>query len=99
MTGLLLLLSSAAVPADDRASAPRTCGRSTTTSEIVICGPRPGESPYRLPKIAKNYTPKAPLKAEVQLVPGVSADSHLEAQGMADGKVSNRLMVTLKLKF
>jgi hypothetical protein len=51
-----------------------------------------------MPKIAKDYKAKS-IRAETQLAPGASANAHVEAEGMPDGRVSNRLMVTIKLKF
>ena len=97
MIGPFLLLSTASVPAGAQASNDPACERSVS-NEITICGSRRGDSPYRMPKIAKDYKAKS-IRAETQLAPGASANAHVEAEGMPDGRVSNRLMVTIKLKF
>jgi hypothetical protein len=94
MMSLFLLLTGAS--ADASAASVQTCARSTS-SEILVCGTRKGDSPYRMPKIAKDYGPK-PVKAEAQLMPGLVADAHVESQALP-GAISKRAMITLKLKF
>ena len=97
MTALFLLLSAAPSAASDPVAPPPSCER-PAGNEIVVCGPRPGESPYRMPKIAKDYR-KPPLRAETQLAQGVSADAHVESRALPDGNVGKALMMTIKLKF
>lgn len=93
MPGLFLLLVAAS--AGQVAAPAQTCRSSR--NEIVVCGTRPGESPYRMPKIAKDYRAK-PLKAQAQLAPGLSADAHVESEEIG-GAISKRAMVGLKLRF
>lgn len=97
MTALFLLLSAAPPAASAQTTPPPPCER-PTGNEIVVCGPPRGESPYRMPKIAKDYR-KAPLRAETQLAQGVSANAHVESRAMPDGNVGKALMLTIKLKF
>ncbi|HEV8408490.1 MAG TPA: hypothetical protein VGQ34_11200 [Sphingomicrobium sp.] len=66
--------------------------------EIVVCGSRSGESPYRLPKLPEKYARK-PIRAETDAIPGVHTRVHVQSEGMPDGNVSKRLMVTFSLPF
>ena len=72
--------------------------RPTAPGEIVVCGQRQGESPYRLPKLPTKYDRKA-IRAETDIIPGVHSDAHVEAAGRPDGYVAKRLMVTFKMPF
>ena len=66
--------------------------------EIVVCGSGRGESPYRLPKLPREYDEK-PLRAETDIMPGVHTRAHVESEQMPDGIVAKRLMVTFSLPF
>jgi len=64
----------------------------------VVCGPRPGESPYRLPRLPEKYGRK-PIRAETDAIPGVHTRAHVQSDRMPDGNVSKALMVTFSLPF
>jgi hypothetical protein len=66
--------------------------------EIVVCGSRERQSPYRLPKLSDKYERKA-IRAETDAIPGVHARAHAESERMADGNLSKRLLVTFSLPF
>lgn len=66
--------------------------------DIVVCGSRDRQSPYRLPKLTDRYERK-PLRAETDAIPGVRTRGHVEAKKMPDGNVSKRLLVTFTLPF
>jgi hypothetical protein len=66
--------------------------------EIVICGSRTGESPYRLPKLPDKYERK-PLRAETDAIPGVHTQAHVESETNPDGSIAKRLMLTFKVPF
>lgn len=86
----LAALSDAAPAADD-------CNRSRG-DDIVVCGSRTGQNPYRLPKLPERYDAKR-IRAETNLIPGVHTRAHVDTVGMPDGYRSNRLMVTFSLPF
>jgi hypothetical protein len=74
------------------------CNRSGGT-DIVICGSRTGESPYRLPRLPQRYDPKQ-IRAETDAIPGVKTRAHVDTvAATADGYPSNRVMVTFSLPF
>lgn len=73
------------------------CGRSQG-DEVVVCGSRSGESPYRLPKPSPEYEEK-PLRAETDVIPGVRTRAHVQSEQMPDGNLAKRLMVTFSLPF
>ena len=68
------------------------------SGEVVICGSRPGESPYRLPRLPERYDPKK-IRAETNVIPGVHARAHVDTETRPDGYQSNRVMVTLSTSF
>jgi hypothetical protein len=72
------------------------CGASTA-SEIVVCARRRGWV-YPLDKMAKIYEAK-PLRAQVGLGGGATANVHVEQAEIAPGVKSNRLMVSIKVPF
>lgn len=88
----LLLLAVIAPPAGYTDGCPRSSG------EVVICGSRPGESPYRLPRLPERYDPKQ-IRAETNVMPGVHARAHIQSETRPDGYQSNRVMVTLSTSF
>ena len=98
MIGVLPLLFIASASAAEPAATQLACGPSAP-DQITVCGTRNGESPYRLPKTAKDYAPKPLPKAEVHLAEGVTANAHAESQVMPDGKAGKALMLTVKIKF
>lgn len=66
--------------------------------EIVVCGSRPTESPYRLPKLDQRYERK-PLRAETDVIPGVHTRAHAEADRLPGGSLSKKLLVTFSTGF
>jgi len=80
----------AAAVADD-------CNRSRG-GDIVICGSRKGESPYRLPKLPDRYDAKR-IRAETGVIPGVQTRAHLDTSTRPDGLQDHRIMVTFALPF
>jgi hypothetical protein len=86
-----------AVAANAQPIATDQCNRATS-GEIVVCGSRTGESPYRLKKMPEKYQRK-PIRAETDAIPGVHTRAHVEAEGRPDGTVAKRLMVTFSLPF
>lgn len=69
-----------------------------SSGEVVICGARRGESPYRLPRLPERYDPKK-IRAEANVIPGVHARAHVDSVTRPDGNQSNRVMVTLSTAF
>lgn len=96
---LLFLVEAASAPAEanaPKAISSRDCA-AQATDEVVVCGSRKGESPYRLPKISGKYAAK-PVRAEIEIAPGVrlSLGAGSSSLGAAQGV---GLMATLKIKF
>ena len=94
--GLFIVLQ-APLAANAQAVPTNACN-SGTQPEIVVCGSRSGQNPYRIPKLPDKYGRK-PVRAETDAIPGVHTLAHVESQGMPDGNVSKRLMVTFSLPF
>ena len=101
---LMLLLQAGAALADPAvidfdlrsAAAPESCTGST--GEIVVCGRRQVDEPYRLkPLPPGDFEPRLP-KASVGVLGG-TVSAHGETATMPGGATSNRAMVTLKLPF
>lgn len=65
--------------------------------EIVVCGSRDRQSPYRLPKLPQIYDPK-PLRAETN-IGGGHARAHVESITRPDGLVDKRIMITFSSPF
>lgn len=90
----LFTLAASAAPvgaADD-------CNRSRG-NDIIICGSRTGQNPYRLPKLPQRYDPRQ-IRAETSAIPGVQTRAHVDTVvATPDGYLSNRLMVTFSLPF
>ena len=94
LTALHLLAVAQAVAPNEADCQPPSAG------EVIVCGSRRGESPYRLPKVPDTYDhPDRKIRAEAELAPGVSARAHVESARLPDGAQSNRAMVTIKLHF
>lgn len=66
--------------------------------QIVVCGPRASISPYRLPKPSETYEPKR-IRAESELIRGVHAGIKIDPFALPGGLQSNRLMLTINVKF
>jgi hypothetical protein len=66
--------------------------------QVVVCAPRKGESPYRLPKLPQKYD-RHRIVASTTLAPGVGATAHVESVRMPDWQKSNRIMLTLGAAF
>jgi hypothetical protein len=91
---LAFLLLAVVAPAPSYTDAcPRGSG-----GEVVICGSRPGESPYRLPRLPERYDPKK-IRAETNVIADVHARAHVDTETRPDGYQSNRVMVTLSTSF
>jgi hypothetical protein len=65
--------------------------------EIVVCGSTNRRSPYRLPKLPKDYDRK-PLRAEGNIA-GTHARAHVESNVRPDGLVDKRIMITFSAPF
>jgi hypothetical protein len=97
MIGSLALLPLAAAAGATPPAGAGQCAKANK-DEIVVCGSRTGESPYRLPKVSEKYERK-PLRAETDAIPGVHTRAHAESEARADGNVDKRLMVTFSIPF
>ena len=91
---LAFLLLAVVAPAPSYTDA---CPRGAS-GEVVICGSRPGENPYRLPRLPERYDPKK-IRAETNVIADVHARAHVDTVDMPDGNRSNRLMVTIGIPF
>jgi hypothetical protein len=89
-----LLQLSASAPA---LAQPHPCP-GATGDDVVVCGSRRGESPYRLPKVPERYERKQ-IRADTDVIPGVHTRAHVDSQTLPDGYRSNRVMVTLSTSF
>lgn len=85
-------------PAVPLRATPQDCRRDAAAGEIVVCGRRPDE--YRLKQI------KAPEGLEIDEgglvgfdLGGARVEPGLSQVGMPDGRVSKRIMVTVKAPF
>jgi len=96
MIGLLAALQIAAVP--DAQQNPSNGCKASSPSEVVVCGTRHGESPYRLPKLPDKHELR-PIRAETDAIPGVHARAHVESETLLGGSVAKRLMVTFTVPF
>lgn len=94
---MLAFLALAALSAAAPAAAAGDCDR-PRGDDIVVCGSRTGQNPYRLPKLPQRYDPKQ-IRAETGVIPGVKTRAHVDTVGMPDGYRSNRVMVTFSLPF
>lgn len=65
--------------------------------EIVVCGSTDRRSPYRLPKLTKQYDRK-PLRAQGTIA-GVPTRAHVESNVRPDGLVDKRIMITFSVPF
>jgi hypothetical protein len=95
---LVALLQLGAVSASAPALAQPDPCPGATGNEVVVCGSRQGESPYRLPKVPERYERKQ-IRAETDVIPGVHTRAHVDSQTLPDGYRSNRVMVTLSTSF
>jgi hypothetical protein len=85
-------------PPDSLRVTPHDCRRAAAAGEIVVCGRRADE--YRL----KEAEPPAGLEIDqggvVRLdLGGARLEPKLDQVGMPDGRVSKRIMVTVKVPF
>jgi hypothetical protein len=76
---------------------PLPCEVSRADDQVVVCGNRNGESPYRLKQPAQKPR-KALPDAQLQIGEGVAIAAETE-QADVGGFTSNRAMVRLKIKF
>jgi hypothetical protein len=70
----------------------------TSAGEIVVCGSRDRQSPYRLPRLSHEYDRK-PIRAESDAIPGVHTRAHAESAVRPDGLVDKRIMITFSMPF
>jgi hypothetical protein len=74
----------------------RSCA-SADREEIVVCGRR-NDDRYRLRPLPRGFE-VAPLRAETQLIDGVTGGMHLESSQLPNGMISKRIMVSVKTRF
>lgn len=111
MAFVLILLLQAALPPADPAWQTEGSERSLQlkilpeqdctaqdSKEIVVCGTRGDSDRYRIPRLGSEYETGA-LKAEMNLMKGVTGGVQLDQVAFPNGTVSKRLMVTAKIKF
>lgn len=95
----LLQAMSASPPERVDLTIPQPCAaQRSETDEVVVCGNRNGESPYRLKEPVAPEEGQALPKAEVKLADGVTVGAGTE-QADVGGFPSNRIMLGLKIKF
>ena len=95
-----LLLASAplsAQPLGVAATTPSSCA-SSDPKEIVVCGSRDHDSPYRLPKLSQKYE-RGAFRAQTELAPGVRASTHVDSVDLPGGAKSNRALVSIGIGF
>ena len=76
---------------------PQRCGERASSGEIVVCGQRDGQSPYRLGPQLPSPPPALP-DAQFNISEGVKAGVVAE-QGEIGGIPTNRAMINLRIKF
>jgi hypothetical protein len=94
------LLASAPVstqPLGVAATIPSSCA-SRDPKEIVVCGSREHDSPYRLPKLSQKYE-RGAFRAETELAPGLHASAHVNSVQLPGGVKSNRMLLSIGLGF
>lgn len=100
MLWLSFIALQAIEPADPSANwlaSPERCARPPENKEeVVVCGRRDGQSPYRIGP--QPSAPPALPDAEFKISDNVKAGAKAE-QGEVGGIPTNRAMVTLKIKF
>lgn len=96
---LLLSQSTAAAPEQPRTVIdllPESCAESPDDSdEIVVCGRRAGDSPYRI----RSGPPVPPALPEAKINIGGATLAAETEQGEVGGIPSNRAMIKLRIKF
>jgi hypothetical protein len=99
MLMLMFLTLHVADPATDltgKILADRCRAASIREDEVVVCGRRDGQSPYRIGP--QRPTPPTLPNAEFKISGGVAAKLSAE-QGEIGGIPTNRALITLKIKF
>jgi hypothetical protein len=96
MLWLTLALQTAEPPVSGNSIKPERCSEAGGTGEVVVCGRRDGQSPYRIGP--QSPTPPALPDAQFNISDGVQAGATAE-QGDVGGIPTNRAMITLKIKF
>jgi hypothetical protein len=94
--GLLAVFQAVATAAPQPISADQC--RRAQNGEIVVCGSRRGDNPYRLPKVTDKYE-RQPIRAETDAIPGVHTQAQIDAHARSDGYVAKRLMLTFRAPF
>jgi len=98
-----LLLSFAEVPASPPETPPAETAAPSgkcaphASGEVVVCGSRRGESPYRLPKVPSEQA-SGPKRAAIQIAPGAELSMYAE-KSQLPGAEGVALMAKLKIKF
>ena len=95
-----LLLASAPLstqPTSITAPVPSSCA-SSDPKEIVVCGSREHDTPYRLPKLSQKYE-RGAFRAETELAPGLHASAHVNSVDLPGGVKSNRVLLSIGLGF
>jgi hypothetical protein len=69
-------------------------------ADILVCGPRRSGGAYPLDHWARIFGPEPPIRAEMGLGGGATANIHAERHDFNDrGRSANRVMVGIKLPF
>lgn len=115
MSLALLLTLQAAAPAPAASAAPEPvpvdfdlakyhrskgagCG-DASGAEIVVCGRRFNQDPDPDGRLARLYGDERPLRAEVGIGGGATANAHVESAEMPRGAVAKRIMFGVKAPF
>jgi hypothetical protein len=98
MVALLLAAAPLTAGPQQLTVASRSICTSSDPKEIVVCGSRDHDSPYRLPKLSQNYE-RGAFHAETELAPGVHASAHVDSIELAGGAKSNRALISIGIGF
>ena len=79
------------------ARAGRGCGPQAG-GEILVCGVRPRGGDYPLAEMAQRFA-RRPVVAEAAIGGGATARAYVEGATLANGMISNRVMVGIRLPF
>jgi len=79
------------------ARAGRGCGP-RAGGEILVCGVRPRGGDYPLAEMTRRFAPR-PIVAETGIAGGATVRAYVEGATLANGVISNRVMVGVRLPF
>jgi len=98
MVALLIAAAPPTAGPQQLTGASRGVCTSSDPKEIVVCGSRDHDSPYRLPKLPQKYE-RGSFRAETELVPGVHASAHVDSVDLPGGAKSNRALISIGIGF